>query len=596
MSSISFGGLASGLNTDSIIQQLISIESRPLGLLSSQRTAYQSQASAYKDLNTRLSALESKAFSLTQISSLISRKATSSKSESLLATANADAVTGAYQIEVLQLATATRLQTGTGVGQGNGQGGLVDVTTDFSNEAVSLLNSNNRLKTDITEGSFFVNGQQITVTNASTLNTILADIQTATGVTGALNFDAAKGGQVLQLSSGSPISVSTGTSNFLEAFKLDSATYSAGNLSSTDAVNGFQAGLNLDGSEGATNLSQAVGSGTLTLNGVNIAYNGASDSLNDLVQRINQSSAGVSASISNLGAGKVVLTSKSTGTQAINFSDSGNLAAALGFSAANSQVLGASAQIKVDGGAVQFFNRNSGIQADGLTGVTLDLREANPGNPFTVTITADADGAASALQGFVDQFNSVVKRINELTAYNSATKERGVLLSDFTVNNVKDRLFKLAFSTVTGLTQGSDSGSLSELGVSTGALGSTPGTTSELQFDSGKFKAALENTPSRVAQILGASETSAGTTGVMAKFKSYLDGLSNATGVFSQKEKVVNGQIERIDDRIERLTNRLATRQKMLEQQFAGMEKVLSRLQTQQSALNNLITSLQPRN
>src|SRR3990167_3353421 len=119
MSSISFGGLASGLNTDSIIQQLISIESRPLGLLSTQRTAYQSQASAYKDLNTRLSALESKAFSLTQISSLISRKATSSKSESLLATANADAVTGAYQIEVLQLATATRLQTGTGVGQGN---------------------------------------------------------------------------------------------------------------------------------------------------------------------------------------------------------------------------------------------------------------------------------------------------------------------------------------------------------------------------------------------------------------------------------------------------------------------------------------------
>lgn len=593
MSSISFGGLASGLNTDSIIQQLISIESRPLGLLSSQRTAYQSQVSAYKDLNTRLSALESKAFSLTQISSLIARKASSSKSESLLATANADAVTGAYQVEVLQLATATRLQTGTGVGQGNGQGGLVDVSTDFSAESVSTLNTNNRLRADISEGSFFVNGQQITVTNASTLNSILADIQTATGVTGSLSFDAGKGGQILTLSSGSPISVSAGTSNFLEAFKLDTASYGAGVLSSTDAVNGLQAGLKLDGSNGATNLAQTVGAGTLTLNGVAIAYNGANDSLNDLIQRINQSSAGVSASISNLGAGKVVLTSKTTGTQAVNFSDSGNLAAALGFSAANSQVLGASAQLKVDGGAVQYFNRNSGIQADGLTGVTLDLREASPGNPFTVTITADADAASSAMQGFVDQFNNVVKRINELTAYNSATKERGILLSDFTVNNVKDRLFKMAFSTVTGLTQGADRGSLSELGISTGALGSTPGTTSELKFDSGKFKIALENTPTRVAQLLGASETTSGTTGVMAQFKSYLDGLSNATGVFSQKEKVVNGQIERIDDRIERLTNRLATRQKMLEQQFAGMEKVLSRLQTQQSALNNLIAGLQ---
>jgi flagellar hook-associated protein 2 len=593
MSAISFGGLASGLNTDSIIQQLISVESRPLGLLSSQRTNYQSQADAYKDLNTRLSALESKAFSLTQLSSLVARKATSSKSESLLATANAEAITGAYQIDVLQLATATRLRTGTGAGQGNSQGGLADVSTDFSGESISALNTANRLKADISEGSFFINGQQITVTNSSSLNSILADITTATGITGSLSYDAVKGGQILTLNSGSPISVSQGTSNFLAAFKLDSASYNStfGTLSSTDALNGIQSNLKLDGSEGATNLVQSVGSGTLTLNGIDISYNSANDTLIDIIQRINQSDAGVSASLSGLGSGKVILASKSTGPQAINFTDSGNLSAAFGFSAIDSQALGTAAQIKVDGGATQFFNRNTGIQADGLNGITLDLREANPGNPFTITVASDSEGAVSAVQGFVDQFNNVVKRINELTAYNSATKQKGLLLSDFTVNNVKDRLFKLAFGTVTGLTQGADRGSLAELGINTGAIGSEPGSTSELKFDSGKLVAALQSTPSRVAQIFGASDTSIGSNGLMNQFKTYLDGLSNSSGVFSQKAKSVDGQISRIDDRIEKLTNRLANRQKSLEKQFAAMELTLSRLQGQQSALSSLLNS-----
>jgi len=78
----------------------------------------------------------------------------------------------------------------------------------------------------------------------------------------------------------------------------------------------------------------------------------------------------------------------------------------------------------------------------------------------------------------------------------------------------------------------------------------------------------------------------------MSQFKTYLDGLSNATGTFNQKQKVVSGQIDLIDSRIENLNKRLTSRQKILEQQFSSMEKILSRLQTQQSALSNLITQL----
>ncbi|PKL74599.1 MAG: hypothetical protein CVV27_19655, partial [Candidatus Melainabacteria bacterium HGW-Melainabacteria-1] len=48
---ISFGGLASGLDTNGIINQLIAIESRPLTLLSAQRSTLLGRMDAYKDLN-----------------------------------------------------------------------------------------------------------------------------------------------------------------------------------------------------------------------------------------------------------------------------------------------------------------------------------------------------------------------------------------------------------------------------------------------------------------------------------------------------------------------------------------------------------------
>lgn len=591
MSSISFGGLVSGLDTDSIIQQLISIESRPLALLSQQRSVYESQIEAYKDLNTRISALENKAFALTQMNNLLGKKASSSRSEALVATASREAQTGSYQVEVLQLATASRLQTGTGIGQGNTSGGLADISTDFSGHTLAQINAANRLKQDVTSGTFFVNGQSITVSSADTLNDIFADIQAATGVSVSLVQDPTKGGQILSFSSASPVLLSSGTSNFLQAFKLDSAVWSAGTLNSSDAINGIQTDLKLDGSEGATNLAQAVGSGVLTVNGVNISYNAANDSLDDILQRINQSQAGVTATFSSLGSGQVILSSKGTGPQALMLSDSGNLAAALGLSAADAQTVGQAAQLRINGGAVQSFTKNTGLQAAGLTGVTLDLREANPGNPFTVTVSADTSTAVSQVQGFIDQFNNVIKRINELTAYNKETQERGILIADFSVNNIKDRLYQMVFSTVSGLTEGKSTGTLSELGITTGAIGSSVGTTTELQLDSTKLIAALENTPNRVAQLFGADTPSGTSPGIMSQFKSYLDSLSNVTGTFIQRQKVVNSQIATIDNRIESINNRLASKQKRLEQQFAAMEKILAQMQTQQNSLNNLISS-----
>lgn len=591
MGNINFGGLASGLDTTSIISQLIAVESRPLQFFNSQRSTLESQAGAIQVINTRLNALENAAFDLTQPSTILGNKATSSDTDILLATANSNATTGSFQVDVLRLATASRVKTGSEAGQGNDIGGIADIS-DFSADTLNQINTDNRLSADISVGTFTVNGQNVTVNGSDTLNDVFAKINTATGgsVSASLNVDPASGGQVIELSSASPITLASGTSNILSALNLDTASYSGGTLTSSSAVNSIASNLKLDGSEGATNLAQAVGSGVLVINGTDIAYDAANDSLNDIIQRINDSDAGVRANFAAINGGRITLSSEDSGPLNIALSDSGNLVDALGLAAADSATLGQSAQIQIDGGPTQSFNTNTGIQAAGVDGIVLDLKQADPGNAITVSVDPNTDDTVSKVKKFVEQFNQTVSQIDQLTRYDVATGEKGILISDFTVSGVESRLRSMLFDRVSGLS-GGDVGSLAEVGLSTGAVGAVPGSATTLELDESKLRAAIEANPTRVAQLFGAEETSSGSEGIFQRFKSYLDGLSNSSGVFAQKAKTLEQRIENIDDRIEVFNDRLLARQEQLQRQFTALERAIADLQAQQSSLSSLFSS-----
>jgi len=61
---ISFGGLASGLDTKAIIQALVSIERRPIAALEQTKTSLGKQKSLFGDLRGLLSKLETAAKTL----------------------------------------------------------------------------------------------------------------------------------------------------------------------------------------------------------------------------------------------------------------------------------------------------------------------------------------------------------------------------------------------------------------------------------------------------------------------------------------------------------------------------------------------------
>lgn len=111
MSTVSFSGLATGLDTGSIITQLVEIKRAPIYRLQKDRKSYQDQISALGTLKTKLLALQTAAKKMDTAGEFSSSKASSSLAESLTATAGEGAAPGQYDIVVKTLATAQKLQS-----------------------------------------------------------------------------------------------------------------------------------------------------------------------------------------------------------------------------------------------------------------------------------------------------------------------------------------------------------------------------------------------------------------------------------------------------------------------------------------------------
>ncbi|MBL8730104.1 MAG: flagellar filament capping protein FliD [Planctomycetes bacterium] len=103
---ISFGGLASGLDTKAIISALTAIERRPITQLETKKTQLNKQKSLFGDLGTLLDKLTKAAKALKTTSDFLQMKAASSDEDLLTATASNTATPGSYDIKVKSLARA----------------------------------------------------------------------------------------------------------------------------------------------------------------------------------------------------------------------------------------------------------------------------------------------------------------------------------------------------------------------------------------------------------------------------------------------------------------------------------------------------------
>lgn len=104
MTGIAISGLSSGLDTATLIEELMEIESQPLTDLETQKSELETEQTILRNINTQLSTLEDIAFEFSAGTAFDYMTATSSNESYVTATATDDALNGSYSVEVTSLA------------------------------------------------------------------------------------------------------------------------------------------------------------------------------------------------------------------------------------------------------------------------------------------------------------------------------------------------------------------------------------------------------------------------------------------------------------------------------------------------------------
>ncbi|WP_246366900.1 flagellar hook-associated protein 2 [Paraliobacillus salinarum] len=113
--SMRIGGLASGIDTDSIIADLMKAERIPLQKMKQDKIWTEWTRDAYRELNTKFSQFDQLFSSMKRASSYKVKSAISSQSDAITAKASSGTPPGSYSIEVSQLATNAINVSSTGI-------------------------------------------------------------------------------------------------------------------------------------------------------------------------------------------------------------------------------------------------------------------------------------------------------------------------------------------------------------------------------------------------------------------------------------------------------------------------------------------------
>lgn len=105
MATITSTGIGSGLDVNSIVTQLMALESRPMTLLQQSASDLNTQLSAIGTLQSRMSALRDASNALTAVSLWNGTTATSSNSAAVKVSSTSGAAAGSYSVQVQSLAS-----------------------------------------------------------------------------------------------------------------------------------------------------------------------------------------------------------------------------------------------------------------------------------------------------------------------------------------------------------------------------------------------------------------------------------------------------------------------------------------------------------
>jgi flagellar hook-associated protein 2 len=386
LSGISFSGLASGIDSNQIIDQLIQIQRRPITLLQGKQTTLQTQISALQTVNTNLLSVLGQAQTLSKSDAFNVYRASSTDTDVAEVTSSTSASPGSFSLEVTQTAQARSL-----------------VSSSFSSSTSVLGYS----------GDIVINGKGITLSSTMTLEGIRDAINSA---------NAGATAQVLKVGDTDHRLMITASATGEDGLSLADASssnvlQSLGFQTSTNAIKTSVTGGGAQSDEftsASTTVSSLLSlnspqSGTVTIGDKTVSINLGTQSLTDIKNAIQAAApTGVTATVETTTAddGTSRFSLKIAGTT--TFTDSNNVLQTLGV-LVGSNVRGTTAQVVTGSTA----NTTDGTTAITSTTTFGSIFGANVSNGDTIAISGkDHDG--NAVSSTFTISNKSTARISDL--------------------------------------------------------------------------------------------------------------------------------------------------------------------------------------
>jgi flagellar capping protein FliD len=541
MSSIQLSGLNSGLDTQSIIAQLMAVEKRKLTLYTNKKTDYQEKQTAISEVKSKVSTLNNAVKALANADNLKAFDVSTSDSDMITAEATNSAYEGNHTIVVNQLAKAQRMVHTDGLSYAEDYVG-----------AGSFIYSYNHHETNLTTTADTTLQDLVDMINNDANNP---------GVTASLlnyndKYHLVLNGQ--DAGSDYAVSINPTTTRVLEA--ASELTYNGDNATTSTKL------VNLEQFGGTRVLT---GTETITISGTNHAGDPitsatfdleSNTTVENLISRINAAFNGVAEA--RFEDGKIVLVDDTYGTSGLSvsltYNPNGSGATlslpTMAVTSAGGEGDGIdtfehgdftisqeaqNSKIKVDGypaGDTNFIERSSNTISDVIEGVTLHLHDLTDDTGEEITLTRNTEDIKSKIETLVATYNDAVEKITEYTKYDSSTKTAGVLMSDYTISSIRQQIRLPIIGYASGFAQDVDDY------ASAVSIGLTVDKDGVMSFDGNKFDEAVSDNYAAVLAVIGANKTGESTS---TKVQYYNDSETYTTaGQYDVDIKVTGGAIE----------------------------------------------------
>lgn len=563
---LGISGLASGFDWRTFVDQMVEVERTPQTRLLAEQEGMAQRKNAYQSIKTQLSVLQNRLSVLKDPSTFEARLGAVSDEAIASVSAGAGTPLGKYEFTFSQLASAAKLNGAANIGS------PISATNDVS--AVTLSSAG--FSTSITAGTFTVNGAQVTIAATDSLQDVFNAIEAATGGGVTAAYDSATDQITLTAASGEIVLGSaTDTSNFLRAAKL--YNNGTGTISSSGSLGGVKHTATLASGNFVTAISDGgAGAGIFKVNGVEISFDVNADSLSNVLDRINDSEAGVIASYDQVND-RVVLTNKETGDVGISVEDvTGNFAAATGLTGATLQ-RGTNLLYSVNGGGTLVSETNTVTEeSSGIAGLSLTaLDEAS----VTVTISSDTSGIKTAIENFIAEYNktqSIIETETASTTDGDGKVTAGTLAGESDASEIASTLRSTAYQVLSSFA--AEMNQLADIGIITN------GNDNSLELDDpDALDSALANNLSGVKELF-ADETS----GIAVLLDGFVEDAIGDDGTLEDKDESLAEQIASIDTQIADLERLVQSNKERLIESFIAME-------TAQAQINQQLQFLQQR-